>query len=86
MEKAMQERESYRDVLEELAISRGFEGAEEVARQAAELSPGYTARALLEKPRAGFGCALDAVLRMSDAEKRRLTAAFERTFLNPPRS
>ncbi len=42
--------ENYRDVLEELAISRGFDGAEEMARRAAELAPGYTAKKILDAP------------------------------------
>jgi hypothetical protein len=88
MEKTMEEREAktYREELEELAISRGFEDAEAVARQAARLDPSYSVRTLLEDPAAGFGRVLNAVLRMSEEEMRRLVDAFTQTFINPPRS
>lgn len=72
---------SYREVLEELAISRGFEGAEEVAMRAVELDPRHTVQELLEAPNGGYGTALDAVLHMSEEEKRRITDAFTRTFI-----
>ncbi|MDP9480565.1 MAG: hypothetical protein M3R38_33710 [Actinomycetota bacterium] len=76
---------AYLWTLEYLAHSRGFSGAEEVARRAAEIDPRYTARDLLESPPGGYGTALDAVLEMDGGEKVRLTQAFRETFLNPSR-
>lgn len=74
--------EDYRDVLEELAISRGLSGAEELARRAVEAEPRFTVRSILEDPEGGYGHALDEVLVMSGAEKRRVSDAFARTFLS----
>ncbi len=79
------EEPSYRDVLEELAASRGFVDAEEVARRAVELDPSYTVKELLEKPPGDFGIALDAVLHMSEEEKIRVAFVFARTFMSPLR-
>ncbi len=76
---------SYREVLEELASSRGFEDAAAVAVRAVELDPSYTVRDLLEAPPGGFGTALDAVLDMNAEEKVRLTGAFVATFMRPDR-
>lgn len=75
----------YRDVLEGLAHSRGFSGAEEVARRAVELDPSFTVRELLEAPPGGFDSALDAVLHMNEEEKVLITRAFSKTFMNPSR-
>ncbi len=75
----------YLRVLGYLARSRGFSGAGEVARRAAELDPRYTARKLLDAPPGGFGDALDAVLGMNDQEKARLSRAFAKTFMDPSR-
>ncbi len=78
--------QSYRAVLEELAISRGFDGAEDLARRAVELDPSYTVDALLEQALGGFGRVLDAVLHMNEDEKERLYKAFIHTFVNPRRT
>jgi hypothetical protein len=72
---------AYRAVLERLATSHGFSGAEEVARLAAERDPGYTAEGLLTSPSGGYGPALDAVLNMTEAERVRLSRGFARTFM-----
>ncbi|MDP9484529.1 MAG: hypothetical protein M3Q49_01835 [Actinomycetota bacterium] len=72
-------------VLVYLARSRGFSGAEEVARRVSEIDPRYTVRDLLEAPPGGYGTALDAVLEMNEHEKKRLTQAFRETFMNPSR-
>ncbi len=77
-----QRTEGYREVLEELARSRGLSGAEELARRAVEAEPGFTVRGILEDPRGGYGHALDAVLGMDEAERVRLSDAFARTFLS----
>ncbi len=76
---------AYLWTLEYLARSRGFSGAEEVARRAAEIDPGYTVQELLEAPPGGFGDALDAVLGMNAQEKARLSRAFSKTFMDPSR-
>ena len=69
----------YRQVLEDLAHSRGFSGAEELARRTAEVG-GFTTADVLENPPAYFGVALDSVLRLTEEEKVRLTDAFVSTF------
>jgi hypothetical protein len=71
----------YRAVLEDLAHSRGLSGAEELVERAAEGTRGLTAAAILERPPAGYGKSLDAVLRMDDRERGRVAAAFAETFL-----
>ncbi len=76
---------SYREVLEELAASRGFDGAEDLARRAVELDPSYTVEELLERAPGGFGRALDAVMHLDEDEKERLYKAFMHTFLRNPR-
>lgn len=68
-----QRTEDYRDVLEELAISRGFSSAEELAEEVVEVDPGYSTRDILEAGHGGFGAPLDKVLGMSEEEKVRLT-------------
>jgi hypothetical protein len=76
MENTMTEqrtREDYRDVLEELAISRGFSGAEELAEEVVKVGPDYTERDILEAGHGGFGIPLDRVLEMTEEEKVRLT-------------
>jgi hypothetical protein len=70
----------YRQVLEDLAHSRGFSGAEELAERAAEEMEGTTPGDVLENPPAYLGIALDAVLRLTEEEKVRLTDAFVSTF------
>jgi hypothetical protein len=72
---------AYRAVLERISTSYGFSGAEEVARLAAERDPSYTAEGLLTSPSGGYGPALDAVLRMTEAERVRLSRGFARTFM-----
>lgn len=74
--------EGYRDVLEELARSRGMGEAEDLARRAVEAEPGFTVRGILEDPKGGYGHALDAVLEMDEEERVRLSNAFARTFLS----
>jgi hypothetical protein len=76
----------YREVLEELAASRGFDGAEDLARRAVELDPSYTVEELLERAPGGYGRVLDAVLHMAEDEKVWLNKAFIHTFLNPRRT
>jgi len=63
----------YRDVLEDLACSRGFSGADELARQVGVED--------LENPTRGSGAQVDRVLGLSDDERLRLAEAFGRTFL-----
>jgi hypothetical protein len=70
----------YRQVLDDLAHSRGFSGAEELAERAAEEMQGTTPRDVLENPPAYLGVALDTVLRLTEEEKVRLTDAFMSTF------
>jgi hypothetical protein len=69
----------YRQVLDELAQSRGFSGAEELAQRAAEVG-GFTPADALENPPAHFGVALDSVLHLTEEEKVRVTDAFVSTF------
>jgi hypothetical protein len=76
---------SYREFLEKLAVSHGFEDAEELARRAVEQDPNFTVPKILEKPVGGFGHALEAVMPMSEEERWRLTEAFVRTFMRPLR-
>ena len=76
----------YREVLEDLAVSRGLDGAEDLAHRAAEQDSSYTAEELLERPPSGFGTALDAVLNMTEEEQCRVSEAFGRTWLNPRRA
>ena len=63
---------AYRDVLEDLARSRGYSGAEELARQAAVED--------LENPPMGSGAAIDRVLDLNDEERLQLSEAFGQTF------
>ncbi len=61
--------------IEELGRSRGFTGLEELAEALAEATgEDYTAGELADWPRGGFGDDLDAVLRLDDEERARLTA------------
>ncbi len=76
----------YRDVLEDLARSRGLSGAEELGQRAAELDPGHTAQEYLEEPPIGFGTKVDRLLNLSDREKVRLSEGFRVTFLERARS
>jgi hypothetical protein len=64
--------EDYRDVLEDLARSRGLDGAEELARRAAEVDPDFSPRQILEADVGGVP--LDRVLALTDEEKLRLTS------------
>ncbi len=66
-----QRTEDYRDVLEDLARSRGFSGAEELARRVAEVDPDYTARDILEANLGGFGVPLDKVLGATGSARTR---------------
>ncbi len=84
-QEAFEESNEYLEVLRDLARSRGFSGVRAVARGAVELDPSYTVRQLLDAPPGGFGTAFDAVLEMDDEERKRLSDAFMRTFLNPDR-
>lgn len=73
---------AYRSALERISRDHGFSGAEEVARLAAELTPGVAAKRLLTNPEGGFGEALDKALNMTDAEKYRIACAWSRTFMS----
>ena len=84
-QEAFEESNEYLGVLRDLARSRGFSSVRAVARCAVELDGRYTVRQLLDSPPAGFGTAFDAVLKMNDEEKVRLSEAFRRTFLNRER-
>jgi hypothetical protein len=72
----------YRTCLEELAESRNFLGARELALEAAKADPRFTTREILEDP-GRVGRALDAVLSLSEEEKDRLARAWLRAFLRP---
>ncbi len=74
---------AYRRVLEDLAHSRGLADAEELAERAVavEVPPRMSRRELLERPPGGYGIALDAVLCLSEGEKKRISAAFVETFM-----
>ncbi len=74
-------KEEYRDVLEDLAKSRGLSGAEELAKQAHALDPECEVRRLLEDPPGGYGIVLDRILTLSEEEKIRLANSFAWTFL-----
>ena len=77
----MQRKEEYRDVLEDLAKSRGLSGAEELAKQAHALDPECSPKRLLTNPPGGYGIVLDRVLALSEEEKIRLANSFAWTFL-----
>jgi hypothetical protein len=79
--RSMLHKEEYRDVLEDLAISRGLSGAEELAQRAGSLDPEYTVQGLLENPPGGYGRVLDQILTLSEEEKVRLANSFAWTFL-----
>lgn len=85
MENDVTAERSYREVLEELARSRGFGGAEELARRVVDLDPSYDVREILEAPAYGYGTALDRVLHMNDEEKTMLVRAFAAEFMSPSR-
>jgi hypothetical protein len=85
LQEAFEMSNEYLDVLRGLARSRGFSSVRAVARRAAEADPRYTVRELIESPPGGFGAAFDAVLKMNDEERKRLSDAFMRTFLNRDR-
>ncbi len=70
-----QRTEDYRDVLEDLARSRGMSGAEELARRVHEVDPEYSVRDILEAAYGGFGVPLDKVIGATEEEKRRLSDA-----------
>lgn len=73
---------AFRRVLEDLAHSRGLAGAEELAERAAAVDPSMISpQTLLEDPRGGYGNALDAVLGLSEDEKKLISAAFVETFM-----
>jgi hypothetical protein len=74
-------REAYRDVLEDLAKSRGLSGAEELARRAHAVDPACEVRLLLEDPPGGYGRVLDQILGLGEEEKVRLASSFAWTFL-----
>jgi hypothetical protein len=69
-----QRTEDYRDVLEELAISRGLSGAEELARRVVEVDPDFTERDILEATYGGFGPVLDRVFDppLTEEERERI--------------
>jgi hypothetical protein len=77
----MRRKEAYRDVLEDLAKSRGLSGAEELAKRAHALDPECSVRLLLEDPPGGYGRLLDRILTLSEEEKIRLSNSFAWTFL-----
>lgn len=70
----------YRDVVEDLARSRGM-SADELVHRAAALDPEHTPGEFLEKPPGGFGATLDRILHMDREEKRRLSEAFRVVYL-----
>ncbi len=70
-----QRTEDYRDVLEDLASSRGFSGAEELARRVVEVDPDYTEREILEAGVGGFGPALSKVIDATEEERVRISNA-----------
>ncbi len=63
--------EGYRDVLEDLAKSRGLAGAEALAEQVVEAGPDYTVRGVLEGDAGGVGTVLDAILDPPTTEEER---------------
>ena len=77
----MRRKEAYRDVLEDLAKSRGMSGAEELAKRAHALDPECSPEQLLSNPPGGYGRVLDRVLALSEEEKVRLSNAYAWTFL-----
>jgi hypothetical protein len=71
---------AYRDVLDELAKSRGLSGAEELAEKAADAGPVHSRKKILDgSSRAGR--ALDAVLDLTEEERRRISEAWAKTYL-----
>jgi hypothetical protein len=59
---------TYRTYLEELALSRGLSGAEELAERTHQAHPVYSAQQILECPPGGFGSALDDTIALSEEE------------------
>ncbi len=79
-----QRTEGYRDVLEDLAKSRGLVGAEALAKQVVEADPDYTVRGVLEGDAGGVGTVLDAILDPPPTEEER--ARLVRALVDEPRS
>ena len=72
---------AYRDVLEDLASSRGYSSADALASRVVATNPHFGVREILEAPPGGFGTAIDRVVALREVERRRLADAFRRTFL-----
>ncbi len=85
-ERSMMEQrtEGYRDVLEDLAKSRGLTGAEALARRVVEADPDYTVRGVLEGDAGGFGEVLDAILDPPTTEEER--ERLVRALVNEPKA
>jgi hypothetical protein len=66
--------------------SRGFSGAEELARHAVHgvhavaAGPDFSVEEILEQPLMGSGAAMDRVLGLDKEERLRLSEAFGQTF------
>jgi hypothetical protein len=82
--RARPEGNPYRSVLEQLALSRGLSGAEELAAQAAAIDPKRTAAEFLDPTRGGQGVALAKVLDLSVPEKARIASAYAQTYFPVP--
>ncbi len=79
-----QRTEGYRDVLEDLAKSRGLAGAEALAKQVVEADPDYTVRGVLEGDAGGVGTVLDAILDPPTTEEER--ERLVRALVNEPKA
>lgn len=62
-------------MLEDLARSRGMNGADELARRVAEVDPDYTGRDILEASWGGFGDALEKVINTTELGRERIVQA-----------
>ncbi len=75
----MEQVEDYRDVLEDLARSRGMSGAEELAEKVSAADPAYSVRDVLEAHQGGFGVPLGKVLNLSGEERVRVSRSLADT-------